>query len=118
MLSAYFFNDGEILVPSDVWEMGAEGTGRAPTIKRDKTDRATSKYVIPSGTKCSRVKFPRRNGGNVADFQATKGVRCACEQSPRKRPCEMGAEVLELCKGSCRGIANMGAADASRRIAY
>lgn len=24
MLSAYFFNDGEILVPSDVWEMGAE----------------------------------------------------------------------------------------------
>ena len=29
----------------------------------------------------SRAKFPRRNGGNVADFQATKGVRCACEQS-------------------------------------
>ncbi len=29
---------------------------------------------------CSRVKFPRRNGG-VADFPATKGVRCACEQS-------------------------------------
>lgn len=24
MLSAYFFNDGEILVPSGVWEMGAE----------------------------------------------------------------------------------------------
>jgi len=35
MLSAYFFNDGEILVPSDVWEMGAEGTGRAPTTKTD-----------------------------------------------------------------------------------
>ncbi len=28
----------------------------------------------------SRVKFPRRNGGNVAVFPATKGVRCACEQ--------------------------------------
>ena len=55
MLSAYFFNDGEILVPSDVRKNGAEGTGRAPTIKRDKTVRATSKYVIPSGTKCSRV---------------------------------------------------------------
>ena len=38
MLSAYFFNDGEILVPSGVWEIGAEGTGRAHTIKRDKTD--------------------------------------------------------------------------------
>lgn len=24
MLSAYFFNVGEILVPSGVWEMGAE----------------------------------------------------------------------------------------------
>ena len=50
MLSAYFFNDGKILVPSDVWEMGTEVRG--------------------------------------------------------------------LCKGSCRGIANMGAADASRRFAY
>ena len=27
------------------------------------------------------MKFPRRNGGSVAVFQATKGVRCACEQS-------------------------------------
>ena len=35
MLSAYFFNDVEILVLSGVWEMGAEGTGRAPTTKTD-----------------------------------------------------------------------------------
>lgn len=27
MLSAYFFNDGEIRVPSGVWEMGAEVRG-------------------------------------------------------------------------------------------
>ena len=73
MLSAYFFNDGEILVPSDVWEMGTEGTGRAPTIKRDKTVRATSKYVIPSGTKCSRVKFPRWNGEMSLTFKRQKG---------------------------------------------
>ena len=35
--------------------------------------------------KSSEIPPPRRNGG-VADFPATKGVRCACEQSPRKRP--------------------------------
>ena len=44
-----------------------------------------AKASIPSVATCislrSRVKFPRRNGGNVAVFQATKGVRCACEQS-------------------------------------
>ena len=31
----------------------------------------------------SRRKFPKWNGG-VADFQATKRVRCACEQPPER----------------------------------
>ena len=43
----------------------------------------------------SRVKFPRRNGGNVADFQATKGVRCACEQS---RGSALVSKVLRYCE--------------------
>ena len=42
----------------------------------------------------SRVKFPRRNGG-VADFQATKGVRCACEQS---RGSALVSKVLRYCE--------------------
>ena len=42
--------------------------------------RSAAKYTERS-LRRSRVKFPRRNGG-VADFQATKGVRCACEHPP------------------------------------
>ena len=46
MLSAYFFNDGRHVVVKCV-EL-APSTGRAPTIKRDKTVRATSKNVTLS----------------------------------------------------------------------
>ena len=52
----------------------------------------------------SRVKFPRRNGGNVADFQATKGVRCACEQSRGSALVKWAPKCRNRFMGSCRGI--------------
>ena len=52
----------------------------------------------------SRVKFPRRNGGNVADFQATKGVRCACEQSRGSALVKWVPKCRNRFMGSCRGI--------------
>ena len=40
------------------------------------------------------------------------------EASPGRVPYKRVPKCGSLCKGSCRGIANMGAADASRRFAY
>ena len=71
-----------------------------------RTPRSVAKYTERS-LRRSRVKFPRRNGESVAVFQATKGVRCACEQSRGsaivKRP--LCNYVIARSDSICRAVA-------------